>query len=123
MGAVRMPALRCASIDRAFPLESVVGGSLKETRNSESGKNSGERKTEKWLLQEDNPFPVYRLVAVHLQEKTAERIVRLPRLRFTPQARPARLLLPISMDQKGKKGTPGEGLIVAVLLVLTERIT
>jgi hypothetical protein len=95
--------LRFASIDRAFPLESVVGGSLKETRYPKWEESSGERKRKNKLFKEDNPFSVYRLLGVNLQEEAAEGTVQLPRLLPTPQARSARLLPPISMDQKGKR--------------------
>lgn len=95
--------LRLASIDRAFPLESVVGGSLKETLYPKWEESSGKRKRENKLFKEDNPFSVYRLLGVNLQEEAAEGTVQLPRLLSTPQARSARLLPPISMDQKGKR--------------------
>jgi hypothetical protein len=91
-----------APLNRRFSLEYIVGA-----RNSESKTNSGEKKE---LTQEDNPFPLCRSVGIHLQEKEAEGDFQLPRLLFTSQTRPVRLLPPLSMDHKGKKETYGEGL-------------
>ena len=92
-----------ASMFRAFPLESVSAEAARDPK-FRVRKYSGEAKE---LVQEDNPFPVYRPVGVYLQEETTEGDIQLPHLFFTAQTRPARLLLPISMDQKGKRGTLG----------------
>ena len=102
MKAARMQHSRFVQSDGGVPLGFLLVSGLKETRSPKSKDSSGERQTENKLFQEDNPFSVYRLVGVNLQEEAAQGTTLLPRLLLTPQARPARSLPPISMDQKGR---------------------
>jgi len=75
---------------------------LKSVSSWLAGRKNSAQNTKTLGVGDNNPFSVYRLVGVDLQEEAAEGTALLPRLLLTPQARPARLLPPISMDQKGR---------------------